>query len=411
MKHRLRRAAVAGGLVAGLIATTAPAAFAGSTLNQVGSDTTYWVQQVAANRYNIDTVSNPNGDLVVNVPPLTTAPFPTGIVTPADADCGEIVYKNDASSQSVAYTTNGGGTATIGFKPPNGSGSGKTALLNDGSLSCIDLSRSSSGRSGSDPATIDYYAYGLGALGWVKFAGSKATNLSQDSIIKIYTCDATTKAPIYDDWSDVPETAGTGFSGPIVKYIPQTGSGTFSFFKSKLLNNANPDANCSLAGADGVTGTADDNPATTIGTYLQEHSATGVDPATKARAIYVFDYAQWYAQSKQLQPDQRNGSVFGSINGVKPTAATINTGPTRFFGTRYVFTIVKQTATRYLNTMQFAGAGNIDGDAATPDTNGYMCSGKAALTIKAFGFAPLKKVADANNGGLLSYCAKNPTAL
>ncbi|MFM7271732.1 MAG: hypothetical protein ACKO2C_08910 [Actinomycetes bacterium] len=411
MKHRLRKAAIAGSLIAGFVAMSAPDAFAGSTLNQVGSDTTYWVQQVTANRYNIDTVSNPNGDLVVNVPPLTTAPFPTGMVTPADADCGEIIYKNDAASQTVAYTTNGGGTSSIGFKPPNGSGSGKTALLNDGSLSCVDLSRSSSGRAGSDPGTIDYYAYGLGALGWVKFVGSKATNLSQDSIIKIYTCDATTKAPIYDDWADVPEVAGTGFTGPIVKYIPQTGSGTFSFFKSKLLNNANPDANCSLAGADGQTGTADDNPATTMGTYLQEHSATGIDPATKARAIYVFDYAQWYAQSKQLQPDQRNGAVFGSINGVKPTTATINTGPTRFFGTRYVYTIVKSTATRYLNTMRYAGAGDIDGDASTPATNGYLCSGKAALTIKAFGFSPLKNLADANNGGLLSYCAKNPTAL
>ena len=137
----------------------------------------------------------------------------------------------------------------------------------------------------------------------------------------------------------------------------------------------------------------------------------GVDPATKARAIYVYDYGQWYAQAKLVVPDQRNGSVFGAINGVRPSAATVNTLATRFFGTRYLYTVVKTTSPRYLAAMQYAGAGDLDGDAATPPANGFICSGKASLMIKATGFFPLKKAADPNNGGLVGYCLKNPTAL
>ena len=377
MNHRLRKFAVAGSIALGVIGMSASSAFAGVTLNQVGSDTTYWTQQGIANAYNINAASNPNADLVVNTPPIVTPPFPSGIVAPADADCSKIVYST---------------TDTV---PPNGSGAGKTALSGD-TTGCVDLSRSSSGRGGSDPSTFEYYAYALGALDWVRFAGNTTQNLSQDSLIKIYTCDPATGAPFYPTWQSVPENATTGMTGDIVKYIPQTSSGTYSFFKSKLLGGATPDANCDVAHK---------------GTFLQEHTAMGVDPATKARAIYVYDYGQWYAQSKLVVPDQRNGSVFGSINGVKPAAATVNTGTTRFFGTRYLYTVLKTDSPRYTNAMQYAGAGDLDGNPATPADNGFICSGKAGLTIKATGFFALKKTADPNNGGLLSYCLKNPTAL
>ena len=56
-----------------------------------------------------------------------------------------------------------------------------------------------------------------------------------------------------------------------------------------------------------------------------------------------------------------------------------------------VFPTTYDEDARYLAAMQYAGAGDLDGDggAATPPANGFICSGKASLMIKATGFFPL----------------------
>ena len=62
-----------------------------------------------------------------------------------------------------------------------------------------------------------------------------------------------------------------------MKYAPQTGSGTYSFFHSKLLNGTAVDANCDAAHQS---------------TFLQEHDARGVTTASKPNAIYAFDWSR-----------------------------------------------------------------------------------------------------------------------
>ena len=73
MKHGIRRMAVAGVLVAGLVGTIAPTAFAQSAVTLKGSDTTYFVMDAITRSYNINKTVNTDGDVAFNVPPLTGA--------------------------------------------------------------------------------------------------------------------------------------------------------------------------------------------------------------------------------------------------------------------------------------------------------------------------------------------------
>lgn len=402
MKHGIRRMAVAGVLVAGLVGATAPAAFAQTAITAKGSDTTYFVMDAITRSYNINKTINTDGDVAFNVPPLTGAVdatsankiFPGGYIVPATAEC----------TSPQIYGPTGASGVTGAVAPPNGSGQGRTALLNAATAGngCTTVGRSSSGP-GTEAATTQFFAYALDALAWIKFAGNPITAMSKDSLQKIYQClpgNTPANSPTYTDWSQVPEAAGTGLTGPIKRYIAQDGSGTgkawatFLTGSSTFLNTA-----CDVAYK---------------ATVVQENDATGIT-TDLAHSIYYYSYGQNYAQSKGVIADQRNKSVLGSLiqsgTPVKPGPTTINTLATRYQFTRYVYNIVDTRTAGYRNALKMVGAGDLDGDAATPAANGFICSNGAMATLKLYGFIPLKKVADANNGGLLSYCALNPTAL
>ncbi len=380
MKLNFTKLAVTAGVLtgiagSGLMATPAhavPAASTpGATLTAVGSDTTYWMMYGIHNQYNVDNNVNTESpkDRIINVPPVLTAPFPSGAVTVADSDCA-------AQSYDVNNLT-----------PPNGSGAGITALNND-ATGCIDFARSSRGQKVTDPASDEFYAYALDALSWARFPGSHSPiNLTQQNLIDIYTCDPITGAPFVSDWSTVGGAAGT-----IKKYAPQTSSGTYSFFNSKILNGATIDAGCDIAHKS---------------TFLEEHDARGVLSTDKVDAILPFSYAQWTAAGKAVIADLRNLTTLGSINSVKPGASTINevapVGGFHFLGTRYVFNVAKTTAPRYNDVMRFTGIDN-----AGP---GFICNNGATKIISLYGFTPLKKLATGGGVTITSYCRKNPAAL
>ena len=207
-------------------------------------------------------------------------------------------------------------------------------------------------------------------------------------------------APTYQDWSQVPEGAAAGLSGPIKRYLAQDGSGTGKAW-AKL-----------LTGSETFLNTACD--VAFKATVAQENDATAIT-TDQAHSIYYYSYGQNYAQSKGVIADQRNKSVLGALlqSGlpVKAGPTTINTSATRYQFTRYVYNILDSRTAAYRPALKMVGAGDLDGDPATPAANGYICSNAAQNTLKLYGFIPLKKVADANNAGLLSYCALNPTAL
>jgi ABC-type phosphate transport system substrate-binding protein len=295
--------------------------------------------------------------------------------------------------------------------PPNGSGAGKTAVLGSGAAgnSCNDIGRSSSGPGGSELATTEYWAYALDAVDWVRFTGNATPSLTKAQLQSIYNCDSVTKKPSVTDWSGI---TGSGVTGPIKRYIAQTGSGTGNFFATYLNGSStNLNTNC----ADGTTVQATPGDTTDYRAIVtQENDARAIPTAEKARSIYYMSYGQWYAQSKSVLADLRNGAVLGAIDvaGVlkKPSTATLNTTSTRFPATRYLYNILDTRNPDHTAAAEFVGAGDFDANPATPVTNGWLCSGLGSNSIKLLGFAPLKKAVDPATT-ISSYCLKNPTPL
>jgi ABC-type phosphate transport system substrate-binding protein len=111
---------------------------------------------------------------------------------------------------------------------PNGSGAGVTALTTNqgGSVSghpCVDFARSSSGRSATvppyAPGGVAYIALAGDAVTYATVSGSNApNNLSTAQLTEIFECQVT-------NWGQV-----GGKNAPIQAYLPQTSSGTRSFF-------------------------------------------------------------------------------------------------------------------------------------------------------------------------------------
>lgn len=382
MKLNFKKLAVTTGVLAtvagsGLVASPAhavpAAANPGAILNAVGSDTTYFMMNGLTAQYNVNGTVNTESpkDRIINTMPFVTAPFPAGNLVPAQGAC---------ASDVVYSATN---------LPPAGSSAGITALANS-TDDCVDLARSSRGRKSTDSTSLEFYAYALDALSWAYFPGTHApTNLTQQNLIDIYTCDPATGAPFVSDWSAVGGTAGA-----IKKYAPVTTSGTYSFFNSQILGGKTIDQNCDNAHKS---------------TFGPEHDATVVASADKTGAILPFSYAQYYAASKFIITDLRNGTKLGAIDGLAPGSKTITEAATgtagHFRGTRYVFNVVKTTSTNYDDAMRFAGVDNAGA--------GWICSGdkQAASLIKLYGFTPLKKGATGGGVTIQSVCRKEPAAL
>jgi hypothetical protein len=417
VKHGFRKLAIASTLVVGSIATIAPAAHAGTYVNAVGSDTTYFVMDSLTRSYNVSAL-NTGGDVAINTPPLmarndadgTNKVFPAGSVVPADTNCTNATLYSNADVRGIAGITGVSGLSVSA--PPNGSGAGKTAVLGSGSAgnSCNDIGRSSSGP-GTEAGTTEYWAYALDAVDWVRFAGNATPSLTKAQLQSIYVCDATTHKPAVTDWTGIP---GSGVSGPIKRYIAQASSGTGKFFAKYVTGSETfLNTNC----ADGVTVFGDNNPSDTTdyrAIVTQENDNRAITTADKARSIYYMSYGQWYAQAKSVLADLRNGAALGAIDVsgtlIRPSTATINTSATRFPATRYLYNILDTRNPDYRAAARFVGAGDLDNDAATPVTNGWLCSNLGQKAIQLYGFIPLKKLVDSATG-IPSYCVKNATPL
>ncbi len=107
---------------------------------------------------------------------------------------------------------------------PNGSGQGKASLYGAGNVPEIDFARSSSALSATE-VSADLYAFPF-ALDELALATSKASNapvtLTIADAVKIYNGQVT-------NWSEL-----GGAPGAIVPMVPQSGSGTLSFFEAQL---------------------------------------------------------------------------------------------------------------------------------------------------------------------------------
>jgi hypothetical protein len=384
-------------LIAIMVGLAAPAGAGPTTLTgnknslgQAGSDTSFWMMNLITPAYNVNVLKNTDGDYVTQIPPVNAAPFPAGAFVPAD----------DIAPSKVWDSLSAGST------PPDGSSAGIAALDAD-TTGDIDFSRSSRGPNAGETATKNFWAYALGALDYVTFPGTHApaAGLTQQQLINIYTCNASgvnVGKPIISDWHQINANAPTG--SLIKKYLPQTSSGTYSFFKSKLLNGNTPDANC-----DG----------THLSTFLQEHDARGVTGASKPNAIYAFDWSRFKAQGTGVEANLRNGAVLGKLgttanpdNRQVPSLTTVNTTASRFLGTRYIFNVVRTSSHPAGYATQQADAEKLIG--VRPAANGgagFICTGSAATQINLAGFVQLTLGATGGTGLPQSRCRLNPAAL
>jgi len=384
MRNRMRRLGVAAGAVSlSLMMVTAGAAhaapFAPQSLAEAGSDTTYFMMGPIAAHYQAS-AQNKFHDKVTEIPPVNTTPFPASVTVPADAVHPAFTW----DSSSAAAT------------PPNGSSAGITALLND-TTGQIGFARSSRGPKPGETATMNFWAYALGAVDYVTFPNTDAPakGLTQAQIIGIYTCSATTHIPTFTDWSQV-----GGKPGGIVKYAPQAGSGTLSFFQTKLLNGATVDQNCDSSH---------------LSTRLQEHDATGVSSVTFQNAIFMYDWGKWRAQKGGFEPNLTNGSALGAYGvttPVTPSVKNVNESPTRYTATRYLYNVVRRKVHPATAKNQFnAVTGFIGVFGKTQGGAGYICAGRAKADILKAGFVPLGLFGSGGTGLPSSYCRLNPKDL
>jgi phosphate transport system substrate-binding protein len=339
----------------------------------VGSDTTAPVMGAVATSFN----DNTTPDIAVNVPPVLASGNTFDV--PGDDKCGSFSYH------------------TPGTLPPNGSGAGINALVADGTNGCIDIARSSRGRSGTDPSNLDFYAFAKDAVDWSRYgsacpggdagpAGCAPTNLTQNQLKGIYLCDQPGGVPLFTNWSQV-----GGDNETIVRYLPQTGSGTLSFFETRLLGMSSAQQ-----------GVLDDSSCAVHPKRIEENSGNQVLLGDRAAAINPYSFANWTAQSNGIPSDIRGGALLGNLGGIAPSATSINNGT--FIGRRWVYNVLKQTSPSIAAELKFVGV--------TSSASGYLCvdGGAAQLIISQYGFVN-NPLGPAGSGLPNSRCRKNPTPL
>ncbi len=372
----IRRRAVAGliGLAAVVgVAACMPADKVPQTIALAGSDTTQDVMGALSASYNTDPNANPDPDTISNI----LSQQDTALVVPGDSACSTITYRTPAGAGQVIA--------------PNGSGLGRDALKASvqAGNGCIDVARSSSGPRaiGQDLATFRYVAYGLDAVGWSSASTLAPANLTLAQLRGIYDC-------TYTNWNQV-----GGGNGAIRRYYPQAGSGTRSFFESDVL---------------GFNPTTIVTPSCPAPTLTQENTGTEVTAnGDRQRAILPYSAANFVAQTRGTQPDQRSAQVLRSLNSqslvvgsgasmalntagpVKESNVKLNNPVPAYPGIRYVFNVLDSTSVHYSQANRFFGFINEDPGGKSP-----LCNGSKAELLASFGFGPLDTtVSDRNLNG------------
>ncbi|MGH3242232.1 MAG: substrate-binding domain-containing protein [Spirillospora sp.] len=370
-KTKLYAASVAAVALAALTTVASPATAepppngTAEVIAFAGSDTTEDVMDALTAAYRANTTANPDGDNTVNIPVQAEAGAP-GFTVPAQGACTTArTYVNELEANPPST-----------YPAPNGSTDGKNALQGNPpypadnlATGCIDGARSSSGPSSGDPSQFEYYAYALDAVGWAHYETSAApVSLSVAEIRGIYNC-------TYTNWNQV-----GGDDAPIHRYIPQSGSGTRSFFIGTVLNGVEPSTSCGQV------------------TDVQEHDGRAVPTGDRYNAILPYSVAQWVAQANNVVEDKRGTVVIGRqettggtlnpVNGpdgngrYAPNTAVVKENPT-FLGVRSVYNVLDGRVSSYSQTLRFAGQ-----DGTGP---GYLCDGNSEVTgiLTNYGFSPL----------------------
>ena len=433
--------------------------------------------------------------------------WPGGAVLPADVNCTtqyvfggagstDTLQDGDVSGTSgtdidVPFTSvtsvpgapsAGTYTVRLGVQPPNGSGDGQKAITGSAvkgvtyAAGCLDIGRSSSAPTSSNGCTstsCESWAFALDAIGWTSFPGNSNVAVSNGMVTadfnKIYQCattsfDANSDGDYFDTgdfkigypkiryWGQLTSNYNVSVEpAKIAAYRIQAGSGTGKDVASIFMGRSDGIDSAVLADCDGYpSATLNDKDSNTATSFtfpiVQEHDCRNVSDADKPNAICFYGYSRWVLQARSLEPDKRNGAVFGKFGPnsselKRPSFSTINASETRYKGTRYVYNVLPLGALgvdlgRTPDARRFVGVSlqpagctdgieggvddcNFDGDltdsgVAVGAVPGYVCGDATARRIIAsFGFKPiasgLTSLTNAAYG--TSYCRYNQTAL
>jgi hypothetical protein len=157
------------------------------------------------------------------------------LAVPADAHCDAHTYRRASSTSWPAASAPAQDPGQL--PAPRNTAEGTTALT--ASLAgtapfsvgtaeaapngCIDVVRSSTPRTASEPSTTEHYAFAVDAVTWGSSSLNAPNALSQAQVQLIYQCAIT-------DWSQV-----GGASGPIQRVLPEPGSDTATTFLEQVL--------------------------------------------------------------------------------------------------------------------------------------------------------------------------------
>jgi hypothetical protein len=249
----------------------------------------------------------------------------------------------DATPQPSTITLR---TGTVAISRPNGSGQGKATLFNPSNPN-VSFARSSSSLSTSngEATSLKQFPFAVDGLKMaVKATGSDApASVTIADVVNIYK-------GVYKTWNQIPGN-GAGSTAFIHPYIPQSGSGTRSFFLSELkAGNGGVDVTLAAADGSGYLGVSE----------TQEHSPTDI----------------------QANPDAIAPFSTARATTLTPGLITLEGG---YRARRAVYNVVRNAD---------AGAAWVT---AIFGEGGYLCSADARTIIKANGFEPLDTTA--NPGG------------
>jgi len=314
---------------------------------------------------------------------------------------------------------------------PNGSGQGRDVLrVSNGNLNTftgggntwtaanttnnVDFARSSSGAPADDTTSSGVLTYIPFALDAVTYATSEnsvipaltlgtkddeiVAGVGEPTLFNIYK--GKVDAVVTDDEGDfvdvVKTSAYTLAPGdeltPIHALIPQSGSGTRSFWIGKV----------GISEAEITDNSIPVEDTYGAGLKVQEHDGSAL--VGDAGAIVPFSIGQWVAQSNAADlgvVDRRHDAVLGELNGDAPTVTAggkFELNPEFDAITRKVYNIVSSSAADNKNSQvnwAFVGKGSL------------VCSQKDV--IKAYGFGVLTAASGANSCGDTSVRAFAPS--
>jgi ABC-type phosphate transport system substrate-binding protein len=299
---------------------------------------------------------------------------------------------------------------------PDGSSAGIAQLAtftksSSGPL-CTNFARSSRTRASTDPP------YAAGGIAFVALAGDAVTwstpsintfapaSLDPTQLTQIWSCTVpeANNGTGENQWGDLnPALTGSAATTPIAPFLPQSGSGTLSFWETAIgVTTPGPcvsNNNNMLEENEGVNPALNTNPGTifiySVGDYIAQvhHAAKCLNSTCTANSSGVI--CKKTPNLDQFWCNEHGTMSLGEISGVAPTTGSgtktkINPAfPSTFDRTLFNVVPYDPNTTDHIPGSESGAPGGLDLESLLGAT-GYDCtSATAKADIKAYGFVPL----------------------